>query len=128
MSDESYAKKILEKYYRFILLVLVVVFGISWYLIIEEVYRNYLTFGCAIVFALLLMVVTYRIKITSPIYEYLGKISYEFYIIQLPVVYLVIDLLENSSVGVVLIVLITIILSTIANILANQFIRKIKIR
>lgn len=118
-------KSILEKYCIGIIGILFTIFIASWYLVIKGIYSYYITFICAIIFALLLVAITYKIDFQSKIYGYIGKISYEFYIIQLPVINMIIDLIGNNVLGIYLILLGTIVISIITNKIANYINSKI---
>ena len=91
----------------------------SWYLVINGIYSYYITFICSIIFVLLLIIFTYKCKLVSALYGYLGSISYEIYIIQLPMIDIVISLMKNNNLGLFIILLNTIILSIISNKISN---------
>ena len=112
-------KNVFEKYSIGIIGILFTVFLASWHLAIKGVYSYYVTFICAIIFALLLVAITYKINFKSKIYNYIGNISYEFYIIQLPVIEMILNLIGNNILGIYLVLLTTVSISIITNKTAN---------
>lgn len=118
-------KDIFEKYSIGIIGILLTVFLVSWYLIIKGIYSYCITFICAVIFALLLVAITYKVNFKSKIYNYIGKISYEFYIIQLPVIEMIINVIGNNVLGIYLILLSTVVISIITNKIANYINSKI---
>lgn len=108
-------KNILIRYGFIIRSILLIAFILSWYLVIKGIYRYYVTFICAILFVLLAVSFSARFNSHTKIYGYIGKISYEIYILQLPVVNMVVDLLDGNMWGIFAIILITIILAVITS-------------
>ena len=118
----SYKEKIIniiDKYYVYLSIICILGFMSSWYLVINGIYSYYITFICSIIFVLLLIIFTYKCKLVSALYGYLGSISYEIYIIQLPMIDIVISLMKNNNLGLFIILLNTIILSIISNKISN---------
>ena len=118
----SYKEKIIniiDKYYVYLSIIFILGFMSCWYFIINGIYSYYITFICSIIFVLLLIIFTYKYKLVSALYGYLGSISYEIYIIQLPMIDIVISLMKNNNLGLFIILLNTIILSIISNKISN---------
>lgn len=125
-SYKDIAVSLLKKYYWIILSFLTFIFIITWRLVYVNFYSYYNTFISAIVFSILITVFTYKFKIDSKIFNCLGNISYEIYIIQLPIINIVVESIGLNILSLVVIIIVTILISFITNSL-SQFINN-KIR
>lgn len=112
-------KNTLARYGFIIRSILLMAFILSWYLVIKGIYGYYVTFICAIFFVLLAVSFSARFNSHTKMYGYIGKISYEMYILQLPVVNMVVDLLGGNMWGIFAIILITVILAVITSKISN---------
>ena len=116
--------KFISNNYKQVFVLIGILFLLSWYLVINSVYSYYATFISAIVFCLFITIFTYRFKLESKIFRFLGNISYEIYIVQLPIVNMVIKIIGINIISLLIVLFITVFVSTIANKLAKSILKK----
>ena len=118
--------KFISNNYKKVFVLICILFLLSWYLVINSVYSYYATFISAIVFCLFITIFTYKFNLTSKIFELLGNISYEIYIIQLPIINIAIKIMGINFMSLLIVLLITIFISIITNKLTKSIMIKFK--
>ena len=110
---------LLRKYYYIILVPIMVLFICNWICVYLNIYSYYSTIISSILFSILITIVTYKLVIVSNIFGILGDISYEIYIIQLPIINIALRVMDANSISLLAIIFITIIVSYATNKISN---------
>lgn len=108
---EREIRTILSNYYYIILFVSGILVSMLYYLVIRNYYYDLLTFICSLLICIFIYCFCYKVSIQSRFLYFVGDISYEFYILQLPIIKIIIYNFDDASWGIILILLFTLFFS-----------------
>ena len=90
-------------------------------------YENIFCILSSVSFALMMVYLSFIFEFKLKILNFYGEISYEYYLFQLPIIYIVMFNIKNDILFPILIILLTTILAYVTHLISNRFLDRIKI-
>lgn len=111
---------ILREHYIGITSMLAFIFLSTWVCVLNNRYNFLMSNISSIAFVLLMMSLSYKVTLNSMIFKFLGELSYEIYILQLPIILIINSILEDYNIAIVVICCLTVATSFITSKISKQ--------